>query len=68
MAWALTLSAPDLEAEDAVTEGRFPPSENLLSTSPGVTPGVVIGVVTFVCSVSLFEFSEGVAELAPDDI
>lgn len=62
----LLLSVPILVVDGAVTEGRFPPSENLLSVSPGVMPGVVIGVVTFVCTVSRFEFSDGVAELAPD--
>lgn len=61
-------SAPDLPADSAVIEGCFPLSENLLSVSPGVMPGVVIGVVTLVCSVSRLEFSDGVAELAPDGI
>lgn len=64
----LACSDPDLLAEETAIEGCFPLSENLLSVSPGVMPGVVIGVVAFVCSVSLFEFSDGVAELAPDDI
>lgn len=41
--------------------GLLPPSENLWPVSPGVTPGVVIGVVAFVPNVSRFDVSDGVA-------
>lgn len=46
-------------------EGCLPASEKRFPVSPGVMPGVVMGVVVFDCSVSRFDISDGVAVSSP---